>query len=36
MTQNTHSDVPQLCEISAILPTENIYLNKSVTVEKQA
>jgi hypothetical protein len=31
-----YSDVPQLCEISAIPPTENIYINKSVTVEREA
>jgi hypothetical protein len=35
-TQNTYSDVPQLCEINAILPTENIYIRKSVTVEGEA
>jgi hypothetical protein len=32
--QNTYLDVPQLCKISTILPTENIYINRSLTVER--
>lgn len=32
--QNTYLDVPQLCKISAILSTENIYTNRSLTVER--